>query len=332
MCTTNRCWYRGLPLLACLPDHGDESPRYCPECSSTNGTTYIYIYNVPLLNNKQPRTELLPPQRTLPPVTALPAPAKPHPTSTPLPNPNPNPNPLLASFLDTAFRSYAERIQAELAALRTACARALCREQQDTARWRRHCAAFKRERDVARERVRALIGEREARAAGSKRPREDEPDQAQEQEQARAGSRDSTPSSTTVTAVADDDDDDAGTACPSPPYVPLVLDCDPAAAPAPPQRSKSADPVLYAPAPPPTRDTTAFDVTVTAPPGGARHIRPEPAPALKRRRKDEPPTSPPPGVELAHVDLMYVPVNGRLACRACLCVAPPSPSPSLSRC
>lgn len=96
----------------------------------------------------------------------------------------------------------------------------------------------------------------------------------------------------------------------------------------PPERSKSAGPVLcpttHAHAHP--KDTTAFDVTVIHnPTGGGRRIRPEHV--SKRRRTDTAapwaPSPPPPDrapIQLVHVDLMYIPLNGRLVCRACLYV------------
>ncbi|KAF5371514.1 hypothetical protein D9615_009613 [Tricholomella constricta] len=68
-------------------------------------------------------------------------------------------NPVMA-FLDVTFRNYAERIQAELAHLRTACTKAVFREQQEKDTWKAHCMALKQERDMARERVRALMEEK----------------------------------------------------------------------------------------------------------------------------------------------------------------------------
>lgn len=157
---------------------------------------------------------------------------------------------------------------------------------------------FKRERDVARERVRALIGEREAYLGEgglrAKRPR-DEDGQVVSSSSERAGdgdgddaSRDSTPSnsSTTVVAVSDldpdasDDSNLSPLAYLSPTYLPLPLDIDTDVVP-PPPRSRSADPVLYSATK--KRDMTAFDVTVTENPGGERRIWAEPA--KKRQRK-----------------------------------------------
>jgi hypothetical protein len=275
--------------------------------------------------------------------------------------------------------------------LRTACTRAIFREQQDREKWRRHCVTFRQERDVARERVRALIGEREAHlvragagtsvegegSLGSKRPRDDD-EVALSEERA---SRDSTP---TAVAISDSDDDSnlCALSYPSPIYLPLVIDTTPPklhAPQSPPPRSRSADAVLYSsPTTTKKRDMTAFDVNVAENPRGERRIPMEPV--KKRRRKGSPskasdsgsststavedtgsvevkgtcipgvlgknaveveelgvhditnklkastePSSstppPKPEIELTHVDLMYVPTNGKLVCRACLYVS-----------
>jgi hypothetical protein len=282
--------------------------------------------------------------------------------------------------------------------LRTVCSRAIFREQQDKEKWRRHCVTFKQERDVARERVRALIGEREAQMAragagagvgtgasaegesssGSKRPRDE--DASSEH----GTSRDSTPSSTTAVAISDPEDDSNlySIGSPSPTYLPLDIDPTLDSPRSPPPRCRSADAVLYSSSTmTKKRDVTAFDVTITDPPTGDRRIPCQHVP--KRRRKGSPnsstststavedatsiqeqgscilgvlgkdsveveevgvhditnrpkaspepsayvpPPSPPfkpliPKIELTHVDLMYVPTNGKLVCRACLYVA-----------
>ena len=280
---------------------------------------------------------------------------------------------------------------------------------------------FKQERDVARERVRALIGEREAQAhvswtggaVGAEEEEEKEEDNGLGSVRAREGdvgvvppepvvsSRDSTPSSTTAVVVSDPEDDSNlySLACPSPTYMPLVIDTTPrtfkASPSPPPPRSRSADAILYTSSNSSTtkkRDLTAFDVTITENPTGERRIQVEPA--KKRRRKaspskasdsgsssssltavgdatlvqevagtcipgvlakddveveevvvydltnkpkaaaeplarsDSPPPPPKhasPKIDLTHIDLMYVPTNGTLVCRACLYVIFPIP-------
>ncbi|GLB33178.1 hypothetical protein LshimejAT787_0100630 [Lyophyllum shimeji] len=78
---------------------------------------------------------------------------------------SPSTSPVTA-FLDATFRTYTERIHAELTGLRGACARVLGREHAEAERWKAHCVAVRRERDVARERVRVLLGEREREREG----------------------------------------------------------------------------------------------------------------------------------------------------------------------
>ncbi|KAG5640313.1 hypothetical protein DXG03_009260, partial [Asterophora parasitica] len=54
-----------------------------------------------------------------------------------------------------------DRIWLELTSLRAACTKAILQEQQEKEAWRTHCTAAKEERDLARERVKALMGERQ---------------------------------------------------------------------------------------------------------------------------------------------------------------------------
>ena len=68
----------------------------------------------------------------------------------------------VSNFLDATFRSYAERIQTELTHLRAVCTKVMCKERQERNKWRAHCVTFKEERDAARERVRAMLCERES--------------------------------------------------------------------------------------------------------------------------------------------------------------------------
>ncbi|KAJ7740579.1 hypothetical protein B0H16DRAFT_54687 [Mycena metata] len=69
-------------------------------------------------------------------------------------------------FLDTTFRAYASRIQTEFTSLRAACARAVQREQHQTAEMRSTCARIARERDVAQEKLRVLLDRRAAPRSG----------------------------------------------------------------------------------------------------------------------------------------------------------------------
>jgi hypothetical protein len=292
----------------------------------------------------------------------------------------PSTSPTIA-FFDTTFRYYAERCSTELANLRSVCTRAILKEKQDKEKWRSHCVTFKQERDVARERVRALIGEREAHLLPLPTHSEDqnkdgasaEADGKAISESSRSvPSRESTPSST---AVASDPEDDLSLYLlpyPSPPPPPSSTL----------KRSRSADPAL--PSSAFKRDTTGFDITVHENPHGGVWIESEramkrrrgegstlepvasptrrsnadvnglgecdmeleseadasetkpkdgdkeaPKPKLKSKSKSKSPRGSPSirpkaiqkptsGIELSHVDLMYVPTNGKLVCRVCL--------------
>lgn len=91
---------------------------------------------------------------------------------TPVPAAHVSAGPVKA-FLDTTFRTYAARIQSEFSSLRAACARAVQREQHQAAEMRVECARLARERDVAEEKVRVLL-ERRARAAKRSRAQVEE--------------------------------------------------------------------------------------------------------------------------------------------------------------
>ncbi|KAK7053747.1 hypothetical protein R3P38DRAFT_3171086 [Favolaschia claudopus] len=74
------------------------------------------------------------------------------------------------AFLDTTLRAYASRIQSEFANLRSACAKAVQREQQQVAQMRNTCAQLTRERDAAEEKLHVLLDQR---ATSRKRQREE---------------------------------------------------------------------------------------------------------------------------------------------------------------
>ncbi|KAJ6615475.1 hypothetical protein B0H10DRAFT_2040655 [Mycena sp. CBHHK59/15] len=87
--------------------------------------------------------------------------------------PSPAPAGPVKAFLDTTFRAYAARIQTEFNSLRTACARAVQREQREAEDMRSACVALARQRDVAEEKLRVLLERRECSHKGlGKRTRE----------------------------------------------------------------------------------------------------------------------------------------------------------------
>lgn len=261
------------------------------------------------------------------------------------------------NFLDLTFRTYAERIQNELIGLRSVCSKAVFREQQDKEKWRSHCFTFKQERDVARERVRALINEREAQ---KERPNTgDESDSSTgsrgvkrmraESSSSGSRSRSSTPSS----ATAVDDSDEVlrvyTLSYPSPMLPPVAKTI--------PKRSQSAGPVLCSAI---KGDGTALDITVSYPGGisleehrlakrrksesdaststkepvevprsaGSPKTPSPPSPLVPRyAERPATPVTPPStvprhAIDLTHVDIMYAPANGKLECRVCLYVLP----------
>ncbi|KAJ7250435.1 hypothetical protein C8J57DRAFT_1239384 [Mycena rebaudengoi] len=85
------------------------------------------------------------------------------------PPPTPAPVGPVKAFLDTTFRAYAARVQAEFNGLRAACARAVQREQRVAEHMRSTCAVLARERDAAEEKLRVLT---ERRAIAGKRTRQ----------------------------------------------------------------------------------------------------------------------------------------------------------------
>lgn len=272
------------------------------------------------------------------------------------------------AFLDAAFHTYAERCASELANLRIVCTRAILKERQDREKWRSHCVTFKQERDVARERVRALIGEREAHLVrprgaedqnkGGNSPRGD--GRAVSESSRSVPSRETTPSSTAVASDLGDDLSNYLLSYPSPTSVHLNVPPPPPTSPH--KRSRSADAVLPSTS---KGGFTAFDLTVTENPHGGRLIQTERV--IKRRRSEDTPRTPirqatmengglgecdmeleseadtpetpilktrstygspsmrpavvekpSAALELTHVDLMYVPTNGKLVCRVCM--------------
>ncbi|KAF9457399.1 hypothetical protein BDZ94DRAFT_1301940 [Collybia nuda] len=326
------------------------------------------------------------------------APVQPSPAPATQPQPQPHSHSQVTiniptiTFLDAAFRTYADRCATELSNLRTVCTRAILKERQDREKWRSHCVTFKQERDIARDRVRALIGEREAHLVRPVISEDQTKDTCPAEGESKAisesfrsvPSRESTPSSTAV--ASDPEDDVSFYLLPYPSPTRLVN--APVASPVTShKRSRSADAVLPSSSSS-KRDLTAFDITVTENPHGDRLIPTERA--MKRRRSEDPPASarftsveggglgecdmelesevdgaelqpklevqetprrnlrspsgspslhaspigqPSPAIELSHVDLMYLPTNGKLVCRVCMLasskvsISPHTPAP-----
>lgn len=184
-------------------------------------------------------------------------------------------------------------MQAELVQFRSICSRALHKEQQDKETLRQQCMTLMRERDVAREKVRTLMGRKggdmlldidphSPASAGAVLPIS--PTSIQSDVQGN-GMMYSYPSSAEV--ASSDRKRKSGI------------------------RSASADPILYAP--------THDDRELSA--GAANPQSAHESAYQKRQRTSESPSPPrfdPVQVTVSHVDLMYMPANGRLVCRACM--------------
>jgi hypothetical protein len=69
------------------------------------------------------------------------------------------------AILDNTFRGYAEKFQQDMANLRLACTRAVYSEQQDKERLKTRCLGFKHELDIVKQKMRALMSERDALVA-----------------------------------------------------------------------------------------------------------------------------------------------------------------------
>lgn len=295
------------------------------------------------------------------------------------PQPQPQPqNPSIMGFLDTTVRGCAERIQMELTNLRNMCTRAVFREQQEKEKWRSHCITFMKQRDLARERVRVLIAQREkdnivrfdeGRGPGAAPEVGDMPDEQSRIFDARSPSSPSSSprrlmSPAPIIAVPDDNDDLTPfnltyplppITLPSPPRPMLPISTSPPIRAL--KRSRS------------TEDTTVFDITVLNTTGeripntkrkrmslssetsegssrtlvGGPKVAGSPGlgegdmelesdngsevqevdasgerPQLFRPSPRPPSPKPAPQIEVTHVDIMYIPKDGRLVCRVCL--------------
>lgn len=289
--------------------------------------------------------------------------------------------------IETAFKVYEDRLQTDLRHFRTICSRLISQEQEEKEKWHALCLKMMKERDTARQRVSALISEREmnhhlsspsaipasakenhtSSSKASKRARDDTTTSAAQESTQELPSQ-STPVEPRPTRSL------RLSPIPSPPGTPsaslynssmFVYPSSPlpstssprspsthaAAAPLTSTKRLSSSPPSSSVTPPnimtfnPTRspnDKTCFDVY------GVIDI-PEPRPLKRRKsnentiqptaedgetksdsaytpcsrnekqkmRNDAEPPAPRPFL-IAHTDIMYMPMKGRLFCRACL--------------
>lgn len=222
------------------------------------------------------------------------------------------------SFLDTTFRSYAERIQAEFTSLRSVCARALSKEHHEKEVLKAVCSRLQHERNLAEGKVHVLLGRREAERRrhgnaiisnqieiprGIKRAREEDVQRASRASSSSSSTRSSqpvismpAPASNVATAAcaprtSTDSEDSAhdqpelSSPSPSPVSSPLPLSRSPPHVPelqlpVPAQQKRGrSQPLSELPA-----DLTGFDLTVLAPLPPTEEIVEEGLPLAKRRR------------------------------------------------
>ncbi|KAF8890495.1 hypothetical protein BD779DRAFT_1518165 [Infundibulicybe gibba] len=263
----------------------------------------------------------------------------------------------IKTFLDSTFRGYAGRIHAELTNLRSACTRAIFKEQQEAEKWKAHCRTFCRERDAARANVKLLLAQQEAHRArlasvsssagssrGTKRQRDDSngPD-----------SRQSSPSSSASIPVTTTPPPRPGvTANDSTAFDVTLLNSARLRIPNhhPKKRrrkssaeSDSSENTLVSDAQRPTPDISEGSWFQESGETGIRvNSGPESSskesefmegvswsPSPPRSPKSDTVTSRPAQIEVAHVDLMYIAEDGKLVCRACkFCGTSDSRTPS----
>ncbi|KAF7433771.1 hypothetical protein PC9H_005736 [Pleurotus ostreatus] len=200
----------------------------------------------------------------------------------------------LHAVLDTAFKRSTERMQAELVQFRSICSRALHKEQQDKETLRQQCMTLMRERDVAREKVRTLMGQKGG-------------DMLLDIDPHSPVSPGAVLPISPTSIQSDAQGNDMMYSYP-PPTEATPSDRKRKSG----IRSASADPILYAPTHEGDRELPASPLNPQSAHDNAYQ---------KRRRTSESPSPPrfdPVQVTVSHVDLMYMPANGRLVCRACI--------------
>ena len=259
--------------------------------------------------------------------------------------------------IDNAFKVYEDRLQTDFRDFRAMCSRLILQEKEEKEKWHTLCLKMMKERDTARQRINALISERETHLSSSsaavpassaqgknvaskasKRGRDESTSSAaaQEQPSSRSSPVESrpirslrlspissplrSPSATSLNNSSTPINSSSlpSTSSESPPPLPsssnanVVLTSTTSSTPPCSDLSSSSVPPLnimtFNPARSPN-DKTCFDVF------GEFDI-PESRP-VKRRKSYDSSDEPLPFL-VAHTDIMYMPMKGRLYCRACL--------------
>ena len=242
--------------------------------------------------------------------------------------------------IDNAFKAYEDRLQADFRDFRAMCSRLILQEKEEKEKWHTLCLKMMKERDTARQRINTLISKRETNhlsspsaavppassaaqeknviSKASKRGRDESNNSAATQELAssRSSSAESRPiRSLRLSPIS------------SPPRSPSAAinssSLPSASSESPPSSSSSTPPcsdssssavpplniMTFNPERSPS-DQTCFDVY------GEFDI-PESRPVKRRKSYDSSSDEPLPFL-IAHTDIMYMPMKGRLFCRACL--------------
>ena len=259
--------------------------------------------------------------------------------------------------IDNAFKTYEDRLQTDFRDFRAMCSRLILQEKEEKEKWHTLCLKMMKERDTARQRISALVSERDTylssssaavpasssaqeknvTSKASKRGRDEGTSlAAQEQLPSRSSPVESRPIrslrlspisspsrspsaaslSNSSTAINSSSLPSASSKSPPPPSgsnanVVLVSTTSSSTPPCSDSSSSSVSPLnimTFNPARSPN-DKTCFDVF------GEFDI-PESRP-VKRRKSYDSSDEPLPFL-IAHTDIMYMPMKGRLYCRACL--------------
>ena len=258
--------------------------------------------------------------------------------------------------IDAAFKVYKDRLQTDLGDFRALCSRLLLQEQEEKEKWHALCLKMMKERDTARQRVNALMSERESHSESSpavpasakentpskatKREREDETSSTPVQELPSASSpveprpirslRSSPVPSASLCNSSSSPLPSTSSSEPPSPETTVSPTSTTSSKSTPCSDSSSLNIITFNPARSPN-DKTSFDVF------GEIDI-PETRPVKRRKSydstsdkktttKDGAATSkegstgneqPPPFFLIDYTDIMYIPMKGRLVCRACL--------------
>jgi hypothetical protein len=233
---------------------------------------------------------------------------------------------------DNAFKVYEDKLQTDFRDFRAMCSRLILKEKEEKEKWHNLCLKMMKERDTARQRISALISERDTHSSSSsaadaskasKRGRDEGTSSAaQEQLPSRSSSVESRPiRSLRLSPVS------------SPPRSPSAASLNNSSTESPPPPSSSNANVVPTSSTPPRSDSSSSS---SAPPPNIMTFNPARSPSdktcfdvfgefdipesrpVKRRKSYDASSDEPLPFLIAHTDIMYMPMKGRLYCRACL--------------